>query len=195
MPAGHADAHGDDDPAGGESPPARPILLADIDRMLESSANVEHLGPGAPLRTWRDELTVVLEALIYARAVLAGDVAILVHRSAGYAVDAQSMADHLPRALASPPSTDEDAELFDEGGTDIDLAIFDRTDQLLSAHHQMARVDLTSQVDVARVLGAVDEQLTGLTIRQEAVEARLRQIRAAIIRQYQEGDPPQDKPA
>lgn len=196
MPAAHAHAHGDDDPAEGESLSERPILLVDIDRMLESSANVEHLGPGAPLRTWRDELTVVLEALIYARAILAGDVAILRHRSAGNAVDEQSMVDHLPRVLASSAGIDEGAGLVDdEGEADFDLSIFDRTDQLLSAHHGMARVDLTSQVDVARVLGAVDEQLAGLTTRQEAVEARLQQIRAAIVRQYQEAHPPEDKPA
>jgi hypothetical protein len=197
VPAAHAHAHGDDDPGAGETPPDRPILLVDIDRMLEGSANVDHLGPGAPLRTWRDELTVVLQALRYARTILAGDVAILRHRSAGNAVDEQSLADHVPRILASPRGSHETAgeldDLDDEGELDFDLAIFDRTDQLLSTHHQMARVDLTSQVDVARVLAAVDEQLAGLTTRQEAAEARLHQIRAAIIRQYQEANPPQDK--
>ena len=39
---------------------ARPIRLADIDRLLQDSAGVGHAGPDAPIRAWRDELTRAL---------------------------------------------------------------------------------------------------------------------------------------
>ena len=57
-------------------------------------------------------------------------------------------------------------------------------------------VDLSSPFDVAGSLAVIDEQLTALTERQEAVEARLQQIRAAIIRRYEEGEASaRDQPA
>ncbi len=51
----------------GSHPWDRPILLADIDQILEDSAGVEHAGRAAPIRVWRDELTLALESLTYAR--------------------------------------------------------------------------------------------------------------------------------
>ena len=174
----------------GLSLPDRPILLVDIDRLLETSADVELLGRGAPITTWRDALTAILELVTYARAVLAGDVAILRH---GIAAE-QSVVDYLPRVLASREGVAEDAgwtdEEWDEWETEFDLAVFDRADQLLSAHHEMARVDLTSPADVARVLAVVEDQLAALTSREQAAEVRLRQIRVALVRRYQEDAAP-----
>ncbi len=51
----------------------------------------------------------------------------------------------------------------------------------------MARVDLSSAEDARRVLSVLEEQVAALTLRQEAVETRLEEIRAAIVRQYEEG--------
>ncbi len=57
----------------------------------------------------------------------------------------------------------------------------------MSAHQEMARTDLSSPEDVARTLGALQEQLVAITERETAVEGRLRQIRATIVRQYKDG--------
>ena len=75
--------------------------------------------------------------------------------------------------------------------------LFIRTDELLAAHREMAGVDLSSPFDVAGSLAVVEEQLTALTERQEAVEARLQQIRAAVIRGVRGGRrlPPASQPA
>jgi hypothetical protein len=191
VQSAHLHAQGGGGPhSWGLSLPDRPILLVDIDRLLETSADVELLGRGAPITTWRDALTAILELVTYARAVLAGDVAILRH---GIAAE-QSVVDYLPRVLASREGVAEDAgwtdEEWDEWETEFDLAVFDRADQLLSAHHEMARVDLTSPADVARVLAVVEDQLAALTSREQAVEVRLRQIRVALVRRYQEDAAP-----
>ena len=56
-----------------------PILLADIDQILEESAHVERARASDPIRAWRDDLKVALDSLAYARGVLAADVGILRH--------------------------------------------------------------------------------------------------------------------
>ena len=195
MQSAHLHAQGGGGPhSWGLSLPDRPILLVDIDRLLETSADVKLLGRGAPITTWRDALTAILELVTYARAILAGDVAILRHGMDGDAAAAQSVVDYIPRVLASREGGTDDAgwtdHEWDEWETEFDLAVFDRADQLLSAHHEMARVDLTSPADAARVLAAVEDQLAGLTSREQAVEVRLRQIRVAMVRRYQEDHAP-----
>ena len=199
MPAGHADA-----PGGGHADPGdawdpatrgRPISLDDIDRLLQDSADVEHLDHDA-LRARRAGLTLVLESLTYARAILAGDAAVL--RRAGRAEDteAQRLVDDLPRVLDSdrPANQSEGDREPEDGESDADL--FARTDALLSAHQEMAEVDLSSAFDVAGSLAVVEEQLGALTERQDAVEARLQEIRAAVIHRYEEGEASaRDQPA
>jgi hypothetical protein len=193
----YAQAH-----AWGLSLPDRPIELVDIDQLLETSADVELLGRGAPIRTWRDSLTSVLELLTYARAILAADVAILRHSPALEGPDGLRAADELPGVLSSrswgdgwsePAYGPDDSEMDDSG---MDENFFIRSDQLMSAHLEMARTDLSAPADVARTLAVVEEQLTMLTERQEAVGARLRQIRGSIVREYQQGAAPaRDRPA
>jgi hypothetical protein len=199
VPAGHADAPGDDqgdtDVVPGPARRDRPILLADIDQLLEESADVEHLDHEA-LRSWRGDLTVVLESLTYARAILAGDVAIL-RRTGGADTAGRAVEADLPRLLASGPGVGQCSEPDEEtADTEIGEDLFSRTDGLLEAHQEMAEVDLSSAFDVAGSLAVVEQQLDALTERQEAVEARLQQIRAAIIRRYEEGRPSaHDQPA
>jgi hypothetical protein len=183
-------------PAWGLALPDRPILLVDVDRLLETSADVELLGRGAPIGTWRDALGVVLELLTYARAILDSDLAILRHSSAGQAMNAHFVVEELPGVLASDWEDDVAGDwVSDESDMEFDQALFDRADQLLSAHQEMARVDLASPADVARVHAVMEEQLAGLTSRQRAVEARLRQIGVALIRQYGQTPPARDQPA
>jgi len=170
---------------------ARPLRLPDIDRMLKDSARIEHAAPAAPIRTWRDELTLALESLNYAEAVLGGDVGILLHSLANRVSDTQSLVQDLPRALAARPWGDGWSA---PNGTDLaspmqeDRDLFTRSDLLMSAHQQMAYTDLRSRTVVQRVLRSVLEQLANLALRREAVEVRLQQIRAAIVQQYRNGE-------
>ena len=62
--------------------------------------------PAAPIRAWRDDLTLVLEALTYARAILSADVAILRHAGRGGGEDANSLVDDLPGVLGSAPEAE-----------------------------------------------------------------------------------------
>jgi hypothetical protein len=177
--------------------PDRPIEVADIDQLLETSADVELLGRGAPIRTWRDSLTSVLELLTYARAILAADVAILRHSPAFEGPDGQPTVDELPGVLSSRSWGDGWSEpTYGPDDWEMDENFFVRSDQLTSAHLQMARTDLSAPADVARTLAVVEEQLTVLTERHEAIEARLHQIRGAVVREYQRGAAPaRDRPA
>ncbi len=193
MPGAHAHAHEDDQSgAGGASPEERPILLADIDRVLGESAVVERLRGRPPIRVWRDELTLARESLAYAREILAADVAILRRCLAGNeAADLQAVVGELPTVVAAHPwgeGWSGPREIEDLG--EIDLGVFARSDRLVAAHEKMASADLSSPEDLSRLLAEFEAQLTELTERQQAVERRLQQIRAAIVLQYQEGGIP-----
>jgi hypothetical protein len=170
-----------------------PIQLTDIDRVLEDSAAVAEANQAALVRVWRDELTVALESLSYARSVLASDVGILRHCLASESVDAQVVVDNLPR-LVTGEATDEAWSPPADGDVDVDVDLDDvdwtvciRSDPLMTAHQEMARADLSSPDDVARVLADLEAQLSELTRRQDAVEGRLQQVRQAILGQYRTG--------
>jgi hypothetical protein len=177
------------DDAGLLSMQRRPINLVDIGRVLGESAKAERLGD-IPIRAWRDDLTVIRDSLSYARAILAADVAIISESSAPETTERQGIVDHLPD-LPSPPALGAQWSEADGDGLDFDLEIdeglFVRTDHLLAAHQEMARVDLSSPSARSRVLELVAEQLAMLTDRQAAVEARLQQIRSVIFRRYRDG--------
>ena len=167
----------------------RPIRLADIDQVLDASAEVEHAPESAPIRTWREELTLARESLAYARVVLSSDVAIVRH---GLHADSQeySVVAELPAVMASQPwdegwSTLRD--LPDRPRMDLDPDVFERSDELMSAHQEMAHLDLSAPEEVTRVLCLLEGQLSAVTERHSAVEIRLQQIRSAIVRQYQQG--------
>ena len=164
----------------------RPIDLVDIGRVLGESAKAERLGD-IPIRAWRDDLTVIRDSLSYVRAILSADVAILTEAGASAASESPRVADQLAGVLATvaPDPQWPDQDVLDPD-PDIDEGLFVRTDHLLAAHREMARVDLTSPAARSRVLEQVEDQLALLTERQAAVEARLQQIRAAIFRRYRD---------
>jgi hypothetical protein len=185
VPAAAAQAYRDEaDEAGELSLQSRPINLVDIGRVLGESAKAERLGD-IPIRAWRDDLTVIRDSLSYARAILTADVAILTESDPATTKESQRAVDELPGVLAAVPPDpqwpDQDTLNPDP---DFDEGLFTRTDHLLAAHREMARVDLSSAAARARALELVEEQLAMLTERQAAVEARLQQIRAAIFRRY-----------
>jgi hypothetical protein len=166
-----------------------PIQLTDIDRVLEDSADVADANQAAPVRVWREELTVALESLSYAQSVLASDVGILRHCLANESVDAQAVVAELPR-LVTGEATDEawsrpaDADVEVD---DLDWTVCIRSDQLMTAHQEMAGADLSSSEDVTRVLRDLEAQLSELARRQDAVEGRLQQVRRAMMGQYGTG--------
>jgi hypothetical protein len=187
VQAASAHYHRDEaDHAGALSLQDRPLNLVDIARVLGGSAGVDRLDD-VPIRAWRDDLTVIRDALSYARGILAADVAILTEAGLPRVAERLEIVDHLPGVLVSrAPETERlerEASGFDP---DIDEGLFVRTDHLLAPHREMARVDLSSLAARARVLEMVEEQLAMLTERQAAVEARLQQIRAVIIRRYRD---------
>ncbi|MGO9853586.1 MAG: hypothetical protein ACLPYY_00875 [Acidimicrobiales bacterium] len=165
----------------------RPIRLADIDQVLGESAGVEHAQADAPIRTWREELTLALESLAYAGAVLSTDVAILRHCLRAGSND-QSVVAELPAVMASQPWGEGWSASCDAPDRlRMDPDVFVRSDLLMSAHQEMAQLDLSAPEQVARLLGLLEEQLSAVAERHGAVEIRLQQIRSAIIGQYQRG--------
>jgi hypothetical protein len=183
----------------------RPIDLIDIARALGQSATIERLG-GAAVRACRDDLTLIGESLSYATAVLAADVATLSDAATQGTTAGPHRVAEVPNELFSSPGEDRwpsgslvdlgDLDDLDGLDVDIDEGLFARTDHLLAAHREMARVDLSSAAATGRVRVLVEEQLEILTERQAAVEARLQQIRAVIIRRYRlAANPARDRPA
>jgi hypothetical protein len=172
---------------GPEGVPGDPLYLTDIDRALAESSAVERATEAAQIRTWRTDLSAALESLTYAGYVLATDVDILRSSIAEASPDTQSVVDNLPAILARssmhgfslPPDLPREA-----GGCG---PAFDRADDLMSSHRQMARTDFESPDDVAQALRELEEQLESITLRRDAVEKRLREVRAAIVQQYKDG--------
>jgi hypothetical protein len=194
--------------AGGPSLRGRPIDLIDIARVLGQSATIERLD-GTAVRTLRDDLTLIRDSLSYATAILAADVVTLsgadtLEGSAEPGRLAEDPSKPFPsrRGAASPSAEIHALDGFDvlDALDDLDLGIdeglFVRTDHLLGAHRQMAQVDLSSTPAIFQARTLLEEQLAILTERQAAVEARLQQIRAVIIRRYRlAADPARERPA
>ena len=177
-----------------------PIRLADIDRVLEDSAAVTEANVKAPVRIWRDDLAVALESLNYARSVLTSDVDIVRHCLGSEEPAEADVVDLLPRIVGGATSTDDvapggEATDADTGigspmhAAEVDWTVCTRSDLLMTAHEEMARADLSSPEELTRVLKDLEAQLSDLARRQGAVEGRLRQVRAAIVRQYEAGTP------
>lgn len=184
MPSAQAQAHNsEDDRTAGDA--VQPLLLADVDYVLLESARAARFGSPTPVRAWRDDLTEALAVLTYVETVLSGDVALLRHCLATGPFDHKQVLDGLARAVAG----DDRPDGVVPGPTDDD-AMFARADRLLSVHERMAFVDLTRRQSVRRLLDDIESELGEVAARRFQVEARLANIRAAVIRQYREGKVP-----
>ena len=183
MPSAHAQAYNpDDDGTEGGVPP---LLLSHVDYLLLESARAARTGSDAPVRAWREELTEALAVLTYAETVLSGDAALLRHCLATGPFDHKQVLDGLARAVAGD---DVPGAAVASGLTDD--ALFARADRLLSVHEQMAFLDLNRRHGVARLLDDIESELGEVAARRFQVEARLANIRAAVIRDYREGKVP-----
>lgn len=190
SPGTHVQPRGGRDVDGGQTSllsETDPIQLTDIDRVLEDSAALADGDQADAVRSWRQELTVALESLSYARSVLAGDAAILRHCLENESFDPKTLVDELPRLVAGPQTGGQGGSPRTDRIDDADWTVCIRSDQLMTAHEEMAQADLSSAEDVTRVLRDLEEQLSALARRQDAVERRLRQVRQAIIGHYERG--------
>ena len=167
------------------------LFPADIDRLLaRSDAPV----PETPedLRARRDDLTLVLAALVVAGEILSADVAVLRRCSAGAAGagsggrhDPPDLVEALPGLLAARPwGQGWSAPPHPRPGEDEDPEILVRSGPLWSSHHVMASLDLASGTQVAAALARIEDQLVALCAWRSAVEVRLAAARAAIIGEW-----------
>jgi len=180
MPSAQAQAHDHD--GGRTDGDVAPLLMADVDRLLLESARVAQAGPATPERTWRADLTEALAVLSYAETVLAGDAALLRHCLAGVPADHKAVLDDLARTLSDGDDLGDAA-----AAVPVDETLFARADGLAATHDRMARADLSEPAGVRGLLDDVEAQLDEVGTRRREVEARLADIRAAVIRQYREG--------
>ena len=192
VPSPHAHLPDDDAArtgAAGESRFQRaPVGLNDIDRLLEEASDQAASAGAATIRSWRDDLVLVLDALRYARAILAADVGILRHSLAAGGTSPKTLVDELPEVLRSGSEGDEWSEPAGADLTeDFDPDLFTRADDLVSVHREMAAIDLADPDEVVRVLDLIEDTLVAVTAYQAAVELRLQTVRASILRGYVEG--------
>jgi hypothetical protein len=184
MPSAQAQAHNPQDHFTADQG-VPPLLLADVDDLLLQSARAARAGSAAPVRAWRDELAEALAVLTYVETVLSGDSALLRHCLATGPFDHKQVLDGLARAVVGEGESDA----VMPGLTDDDT-LFARADRLLLVHERMAGADLTRRHDVLRLLDDVESELVEVAARRIQVDARLANIRAAVIRQYREGNVP-----
>jgi hypothetical protein len=165
------------------------LTLLDVDELLENAAALDSSTPAARLRGGRDDLVHAAVLLSYARHVLSVDIGALRAIAEAPAPDLQDLVDDLPRVLQdasigggwslSPdaPATSASARQAVEGAAD----------GLMSAHSDLARIDLGSPEDVAGALRDLEMQRAMVAESRELVEKKVREIQALLVAQYKEG--------
>jgi hypothetical protein len=165
------------------------LTLMDVDQLLESASTLDSTTPAPRLRGGRDDLVHVAVLLSYARHVLSVDVGALEAIAEAPAPDLQVLVDDMPRVLEaasigggwsiSPdaPATTASARQAIEGAAD----------GLMSAHCDLARVDLRSPEVVRDTLRELRVQLEMVAERRELVEKRVREIQALLVELYKRG--------
>ena len=165
------------------------LTLLDVDELLETAATLDSSTPAARLRGGRDDLVHAAVLLSYARHVLSVDIGALRAIAEAPAPDLQDLVDDLPRVLQeasvgggwslSPdaPATSASARQAVEGAAD----------GLMSAHSDLARIDLGSPEDVEGALRDLKVQRAMVAESRELVEKKVREIQALLVAQYKEG--------
>ena len=166
------------------------LTLMDVDELLETAAALDSSTPAARLRGGRDDLVHVAVLLSYARHVLSVDIGALRAIAEAPDRDLQDLVDDLPRVLEeasigggwslSPdaPATTASARQAMEGAAD----------GLMSAHADLARIDLRSPEEVRDALRELEVQVAMVAESRELVEKRVREIQALLVEQYKRGD-------
>ena len=166
------------------------LTLMDVEQLLESTATLDSSTPAARLRGGRDDLVHVAVLLSYARHVLSVDIGALRAIAEAPAPDLQALVDEMPRVLEaasigggwslSPdaPATTASARQAMEGAAD----------GLMSAHADLARIDLRSPDAVREMRRDLEVQLAMVAECRELVEQRVREIQALLVEQYKRGE-------
>jgi hypothetical protein len=165
------------------------LTAADIDQTLARTGTIDTTVSVRQLRGWRDDLAHAAVLLSYARHVLSVDIGVLRSISDDPG-DLDAMIGDLPRLLATasigggwPLSPDATTTMGSAGRVQTGEA-----DALMSAHSQVAQVEFRSPEAVGRVIGELEAQLAVATDRLELVEAKVREIQAALVQRYKSGD-------
>ena len=165
------------------------LTLIDVDELLETTAALDSSTPTARLRGRRDDLVHAAVLLSYARHVLSVDIGALRAIAEAPAPDLQGLVDNLPRVLEeasigggwslSPdaPATTASARQAVEGAAD----------GLMSAHSDVANIDLRSPEEVQGALLELEMQRAMVAESREQVEKKVREIQALLVAQYKEG--------
>jgi hypothetical protein len=165
------------------------LTLLDVDELLEKAAALDSSTPAARLRGGRDDLVHAAVLLSYARHVLSVDIGALRAIAEAPEPDLQDLVDDLPRVLQdasvgggwslSPdaPATSASARQAIEGAAD----------GLMSAHSDLARIDVGSPDDVAGALLELEMQRSMVAESRELVEKKVRELQALLVAQYKEG--------
>ena len=166
------------------------LTLFDIDELLSTAEGLDASTPAPRLRGRRDDLVHAAVLLSYARHVLSVDIGALRAIAEAPAPDLQRLVDDLPRVLQeasigggwslSPdaPATSASARQAMEGAAD----------GLMSAHGDVARLDLRSPEEVRGALLELEVQRATITESRELVEKKVREIQALLVEQYKRGD-------
>jgi hypothetical protein len=165
------------------------LTLLDVDELLESATALDSSTPAARLRGGRDDLVHAAVLLSYARHVLSVDIGALRAITEAPAPDLQDLVEDLPRVLReasigggwslSPdaPATSASARQAVEGAAD----------GLMSAHGDLARIDLGSPEEVEGALRDLEMQRAMIVESRELVEKKVRELQALLVAQYKEG--------
>jgi hypothetical protein len=165
------------------------LTLLDVDELLESTAVLDSSTPATRLRGWRDDLVHAAVLLSYARHVLSVDIGALRAIAEAPAPDLQDLVEDLPRVLQEASvgggwSLSPDAPAT---STSARQAVEGAADGLMSAHGDLARIDLASPDAVASALRDLEMQRAMVAESRELVETKVREIQALLVAQYKDG--------
>jgi hypothetical protein len=165
------------------------LTLLDVDELLETTAALDSSTPAVRLRGGRDDLVHAAVLLSYARHVLSVDVGALRAIAEAPAPDLQGLVDDLPRVLKEASlgggwSLSPDALATSASARQ---ALEGAADGLMSAHSDVARIDLGSPEEVEGALRNLEMQCAMVAESRERVEKKVREIQALLVAQYKEG--------
>jgi hypothetical protein len=165
------------------------LTLLDVDELLESATALDSSTPAARLRGGRDDLVHVAVLLSYARHVLSVDIGALRAIAEAPAPDLQDLVDGLPRVLQEASIGGGWSLSPDAQATAIAAraALEGAADGFMSAHSDLARIDLRSPEDVRSALRELEMQRAMVAESRELVEKRVREIQAMLVEQYKDG--------
>ena len=165
------------------------LTLFDVNELLQRAAALDSSSPAARLRGERDDLVHAAVLLSYARHVLSVDIGALRAIAEAPTPDVQVLVDDLPRVLEEASigggwSLSPDA-LATSGSAR--QALEGAADELMSAHRELARIDLRSPKEVQDALRELEAQRAMVAASRELVEKKVREIQALLVEQYKEG--------